>query len=114
MFKVIIVGGENTNDYKFFAKKCIFYLKNKAKEGITILTTGDAYVNAFAKACNIDVKTYNTEWGSYGNNALKVRNQKMVQECDAIIIFNDGNKNNTFFQTLAVENNKPIRMVDVE
>jgi hypothetical protein len=56
MFKVIIVGGEDTNDYKFFAKKCIFYLKNKAKEGITILSTGDSYVNAFAKACNIEDK----------------------------------------------------------
>ena len=114
MFKVIIIGGEDTNDYKFFAKKCIFYLKNKTKEGITILSTGDTYVNAFAKACNIDVKTYNTEWGVYGNNALKMRAKKMVEECDAIILFNCGNKSNAFFKILANENKKLIRCVEVE
>ena len=114
MFKVIIVGAENTQDYKFFAKKCVFYLKNKTKDGITILSTGDSYINAFAKACNIDVKTFNTEWSKYGNNALKFRNCKMIEECDAVIIFNDGTKNNSFFKTLAIENDKPFRCVDLE
>lgn len=113
MFKVIIVGGEDTNDYKFFAKKCIFYLKNKAKEGITILSTGDSYVNAFAKACNIDIKTYDAEWGIYGNNALKMRTRKMIEECDAVIIFDSRNKSNAVFKNLADEYRKLLRCVEV-
>ena len=59
MFKVAIIGGENLGNYKLFAEKCVYFLKNKTKNGITILSTGDKYVNVFAKATNIDVKQYN-------------------------------------------------------
>lgn len=111
MFKVAIIGGENLGNYKLFAEKCVYFLKNKTKNGITILSTGDKYVNVFAKATNIDVKQYNTEWNRYGKTALKNRNSKIIDECDAIIVFDDGTKDTRCFLQMARESEKPVRCV---
>ena len=111
MFRVAIIGGENLGDYRLFAEKCIHFLKNRAKEGITILSVGDKFVDIFAKATNIDVKQYNAEWGKYGKNALKNRINEMLRECDAVIIFEDGTKETKYFWNKAIENNVPLRVV---
>ena len=111
MFKVAIIGGEDSGDYKMFAKKCIFYLKNKTSEGITILSLGDNYINAFAKATNIDVKEYLTEWGKYGKNALKNRASLIIDECDAVILFDNGTKETNLYKKIATEQKIPLRVV---
>lgn len=111
MFKVAVIGGENMGDYKLFAQKCVHFLKNRASEGIIILSSGDRYVDVFAKATNIDVKQYNVDWGKFGKNALKSRNIKMIEECDAVIIFDDGTKDTHHFMEMSRESGKPIRVV---
>lgn len=112
MFKVIIVGGENTGNYKFFCEKCIQCLKNKAKEGgITILSTGDKFVDKFAQTYGIDVQYFFADWKRDKKNALQVRAMQMVENCDAIITFNDGIKDNQMLNKFAIEAGKPSRLI---
>lgn len=103
MFRVAIIGGENTANYEYFQSKCIFYLKRKAKEGggITILTTGDEYVERFAKRYNIDTQFFVTNWKTNGKDALKERNKELLENCDALIYFNDSIKDNQIIYDMA-------------
>lgn len=115
MFRVAIVGGENATEFNIFKQKCIFYLKNKAKEkgGITILTTGDEYVDKFAKLYNIDTQFFITNWKLYGKNALKKRNAEMLEKCDALIYFNDGIKDHQVIYELAQKSGINTRIVNL-
>ena len=99
MFSIIIIGGENTENYVKFEKKCAQLLRKKAESGerIRILTTGDEYVEKFATKFGIETKFFPTEWKQEGKSASFVRNKKIVSEADAILYF-DYNKKD--FNTL--------------
>jgi hypothetical protein len=111
MFKVAIIGGEKRGDYKFFAEKCVFFLKNKTKDGIRILTTGDTYVDIFSITANIDKQVYYCDWKANGKETLKVRNNKIINDADAFIIFEDGTKDTNFFIEMAKTSGKPLRVI---
>lgn len=112
MFKVAIIGGEGTNDYEFFAQKCIYFLQNKAKEGrIIICTTGDAFVEKFSKQYRISTEQYIANWRKYGRDALKARNEEMLSSCEAVISFNDGLKDTQMITKKAIEKGLPCRKV---
>lgn len=111
MFKVIIVGGEKMGDYPFFKKKCIQCLKNKTKDGIQILSTGDTFVDAFAERFRINVKMFPTNWEAYGKSAIKERNDLMLSECDAFIAFDDNLKTTRIFTKVATERGIPVRSI---
>ena len=111
MFKVAIIGGENRGDYRLFVEKCAYFLKNKIKEGIRVLTIGDEYVNIMCNKANIDVTVYNTNWGAYGRDALKRRNEKIINDCDAVIAFEDGTNDTKAFIHFAKQSDKPVRVV---
>ena len=93
MFSIIIIGGESTENYGKFEKKCAQLLRNKAASGerIRILTIGDEYVEKFAAKFGIETKLFPTEWKQHGKSASFVRNKKIVSEADAILYF-DYNK----------------------
>lgn len=111
MFNVAIIGGENTKDYKFFSESCIKCLKNKAKEGIIIHTIGDEYIEAFAERYHIPVLFFATDWKKFGNNAYLVRNDQLLENCDGIIVFNDGTKNTLLIAKTAKDKNIPIVVI---
>lgn len=94
MFNVIIIGGEDTLDYNFFQERCIYYLRKKAEsgEGITIFTTGDDFVETFATRFHINTKTFRCDWKLNGSNAIKVRNDAIIENANAIIYFDNGKK----------------------
>lgn len=115
MFNVIVIGGEDSGNYEFFKSKMIYYLQNKAKSGerITIYTTGDEFVDTFAKRYGIDTKFFITDWKNYGKSALKERNEEMIKDANAVIFFKNGKKD---FQTLydtAIRSGILGRTVDV-
>ena len=111
MFKVAIIGGENRGDYRFFAEKCVFFLKNKVKEGIRILSIGDKYVDIFSVTANIDKQVYYCDWKANVKDSLKVRNDKIINDADAIIVFEDGTRDTNFFIEMAKKSGKPFRMI---
>lgn len=105
MFNVAIVGGEGMGNYPFFETKCINILRNKAKsgEGITLFTTGDEFVTKFATKFGITVHTFYTEWNKYGKNALKMRNEALLTNCNAIISFDDAIKDTQILTKMAID-----------
>jgi hypothetical protein len=112
MFKVAIVGGESTGNYDLFKDKCIHLLRNKAKSGgITIYTTGDEYVNRFSNRYGIDVRIFYTDWGRNGKNALKERNEKILESCDAFILFDNGIKSDQILYSMAKDKGLPCRKI---
>ena len=111
MFKVAIVGAENRGDYKLFVNKCSSILKNKINDGIVFYSCGDRYVNLLGRATNIDVVNFNTNWKLNGKNALKVRNNDIINKCDAAIIFDDGTSDIKIFTKMVKDANKPHRVI---
>lgn len=111
MFKVAIVGGESMGDYRFFVEKCAFFLKNKTKNGLMILTIGDKFVDILTTTANIDKQMFYCDWKAHGNDAIKNRNEKIIKESDAFIVFDDGTKGTNFFIKMARESCKPIRII---
>lgn len=111
MFKVAIIGGENKGNYVFFVEKCAFFLKNKIKNGIRILTIGDKFVDILCATANIDKQVFYCDWKTHGKDAIKNRNNKIINESDAIIVFNDGTKDCNFFIDMAKKSNKPLRII---
>lgn len=115
MFNVAIIGGEDTGNYEFFKDKCIFFLKNKAKsgEGITIYTTGDSYIEKFCARYGIDTRTFYTKWKEYGKMALKTRNDELLKECNALIYFDNGIKDQEVLFNMAKKNSIPVRKIAI-
>jgi hypothetical protein len=112
MFKVVIVGGEHTHDYARFKKKCIECLKNKAKEGgIIIYTTGDRFVDAFSERYGIDTRFFPCDFKHYGKDALKYRAEAILEDADAVIAFNDGQKDSQMIAKMAAEKGLPLRII---
>ena len=112
MFKVVIIGGESTNDYARFKKKCIECLRNKAKEGrIIIYTTGDKFVDAFSERYGIDTRFFPCDFKRFGRDALRYRAEDILKDADAVISFNDGQKDTQMIAKMAVEKGLPLRNI---
>ena len=110
MFKVLIIGAEETGDYEKFRSKTIYYLKNKKKSEIMIYSLGDEYIDIFAKSNDVDTKFFPTDWKRYGKDALKERAESVLSDCDAIIAFKT-KKDTEKLIKMAEEKNIPIRRV---
>lgn len=112
MYKVVIVGGEKMGNYSFFEQKVITYIKVRAKnEGVILFTVGDKFIDKFAEKFHITTKTFYTDWASFGKDALKERNIEMLNEADAVIIFEDELKDTHMIQKMATERGLPLRYV---
>lgn len=111
MFKVAIVGGSYCDNYKEYKDKCIYFLKNKAKEGLYIITTGDDFTARFASECRIDTETISTDFKKYGSKALLRRNEAILSKVDALIIFHPDNTDHKYLRQMAVDRNIPVRVV---
>ena len=114
MFKVAIIGGEDTEDYNFFKERCIHFLSAKGKEErIVIYSYGDEFVKKFASEFRITVNAIYADWKAYGKDALKVRNIEICKECQGVIIFETprNQKAVSHLRYTAEENAIPVRTV---
>lgn len=113
MFNVAIVGADGINNIEFCTIKTIKLLERKAKEkeGIMLLSTGEDFVKNFSNRFNIDTQTFFTDFKKYGKNALKVRNNELLDKCNAIIIFDDGKKDTQILKEMAISRNIPLRYI---
>ena len=99
MFKVIIAGGRNFNNYQILKEKCIFYLKDRIKDEICIVSGcangADKLGEKFAEEFRIDVELYPAQWNTLGKRAGYIRNEEMANNANALIAFWDGESNGT-------------------
>ncbi len=110
MFYIAIIGLSKVDDFDFFRERCIYYLREKAKGGITILTTEEhPFVDRFASMYRINTRVFYAEWNKYGREAKKKRNYEMLTHANGVISFNDGTTDCEMLKNLAKELGLPVR-----
>lgn len=99
MFKVIVAGSRTFNDYGLLKRKLDFALRNKADEGITIVSGAargaDKLGERYAKELGYEIDSYPAKWDEYGKSAGYIRNKEMAQNADALMAFWDGKSRGT-------------------
>ena len=99
MFKVIIAGGRDFNDYELMCKKVNRILSNKNTSEIQIISGNargaDKLGEKYAKDNNISLMCFPADWNKYGKKAGYIRNEQMAKEADALIAFWDGKSKGT-------------------
>jgi len=90
--RVIIAGGRKFNDYNLLKEKCDHYLLN-AKE--IEIVSGTAYGadklgELYAEERGYPIKRFPADWDKYGKGAGYIRNARMAEYADYLILFWDG------------------------
>lgn len=98
MFRVIIAGGRDYDDYEKLAEVMDFYL-SKIDDEITILcgmaTGADSLGLRYAKERGHKVSYHPANWEYYGKRAGPIRNEEMAKNADALVAFWDGKSHGT-------------------
>ena len=119
MFKVIIAGGRDFNDYNMLKNTCDKLLCNKVKEGIEIVSGqakgADSLGERYARERSYAVRLFPAEWDKYGKSAGYKRNAQMAEYADALIAFRNGQSRGTQHMiNLAKEKNLLVKVIHYE
>jgi len=92
MFKVIIAGGRDFDDYEIMRDKCRILLTNKEDVVIVSGTANgaDKLGEVFAVYHEYEVERYPANWDLHGKSAGYIRNSEMADVASALIAFWDG------------------------
>lgn len=98
MFRVIIAGGRDFNDYALLSATMDRLLSNISDE-LTVICGqargADTLGERYAKEHNYRVDYYPADWKLYGKRAGYLRNEQMAQNADALVAFWDGKSRGT-------------------
>ena len=98
-YKVIVAGCRDFAGYELLKEKCDFYLQNKEKEDIIIVSGhasgADALGERYAQERGFQLETYPADWQAHGRAAGPIRNAEMAEVADALIAFWDGQSRGT-------------------
>ena len=98
MFKLIIAGGRDFDDYQLAKEKVLKIICNITDE-IEIVSGGakgaDKIGEILAQELNFGLKIFPADWKSYGKAAEMLRNAQMANYADALIAFYDGKSKGT-------------------
>lgn len=120
MFKVIICGGREFDDYNLLKKACDYYLSRKIESGekVIIISGGargaDKLGERYAKEKGLDVQVFPANWEKYGKRAGYLRNKQMAEVSNACIAFLSSygeNKGTKMMISIARENKLLVREV---
>lgn len=95
VFKVIIAGSRDFNNYEYLKQKCDTLLENKRKTHEIIIVSGgakgaDTLGERYAKERGYKILIFQPQWKTYGRSAGIRRNNQMADAAQAAIIFWDG------------------------
>lgn len=124
MYKVIIAGGRDFDDYGMLMVRCDCILEGKGdievvsgKQMSTDPKTGhkygaDYYGERYATSRGYAIKPFPAEWDKYGKMAGPIRNALMADYARALIAFWDGKTKGTKNMILKMKLlNKPVWVV---
>ena len=99
LFRVIIAGCRDFNDYELLREKWDYMLSKKKDTHKVIIVSGhaagaDALGEVYALERGYELETYPADW-SRGRMAGPLRNEKMARVSDALIAFWDGKSRGT-------------------
>ena len=118
MFRLVIAGSRDFNDYDLLKQKCDYYLSKKIKDNEDIIIVSgtakgaDLLGERYAKEKGFKIEIYPAKWDLYGKSAGYRRNAEMVAVADAVIVFWDGKSKGTK-HTIDLADKKGIRLVIV-
>jgi len=99
MFKVIVAGSRNFNNYDLVKEKLDRILKQKCDEEICIISGRAKGADSLGEQYAIEHKLYlllfPADWDKYGNKAGYIRNVEMAERADALVAFWDGTSKGT-------------------
>lgn len=119
MFKVIITGGKEFEDYGLLKRKCDYYLNNKIKNDDVIVVSGgeegaDMLGEKYAAERGLAVERYVPNWDRDGKSAGYKRNNIMADTGDACIAFMSSYGKNTIAKNIvSVARNKKLLVREV-
>lgn len=98
MFRIIIAGGRDFNDYGLLVKTMNHLLSN-IKDDITVVCGkargADTLGERYAKECGFSVQYFPADWEKHGKVAGYIRNTEMAENADALVAFWDGQSRGT-------------------
>ena len=97
MFKVIVAGGREFNDYQLLKNKLDQLLQNKNNVEIVCgkARGADTLGETYAKEMGYSVKEFPAQWNEFGKRAGYIRNEEMAKYADACVAFWDGESKGT-------------------
>lgn len=108
--KLAIIGGRDFINYELLKETM------KSIECKTIISGGargaDSLGSIYAKTNGINFVLFKAEWDKYGKSAGFIRNELIINECDKVLAFWDGESKGTAHSIeLAKKQKKPIEIV---
>lgn len=98
MFRVIIAGGRDFNDYDRLEKTMDRLLSRITDEIVIVcgMARGaDTLGEQYGKQRGYRIKYFPADWETFGRTAGYIRNQKMAENADALVAFWDGKSRGT-------------------
>ncbi len=98
MFRGIIAGGRDFNDYSLLSA-IMDHLLSKVDNSIAIVCGkargADALGELYAKERGYPIQYFPADWERYGKSAGYIRNTEMAKNADALVAFWDGSSRGT-------------------
>lgn len=93
MYKVIVAGSRDFNDYELLERELINFLRGKKPNEVEIVSGGargaDRLGEKFAKEKGCKLTIMNADWNRYGKSAGYRRNVEMAEYSNACVVFWD-------------------------
>ena len=99
MFRLIIAGGREFEDYALLSQSVDQYISELDDQDIEIVcgcaSGADALGARYGMSKGYKINYYKPEWETYGRAAGPIRNEKMAQNADSLIAFWNGSSAGT-------------------
>lgn len=119
LFRVIVAGSRNFNDYKLLCSILDKLLANKALTHSIVIVSGkakgaDTLGERYAKERGYQIMEFPADWNTYGKSAGYRRNVDMANNADALIAFRINNSvGTTHMINIAKDKGLLVRAIDV-
>lgn len=119
-FRLIVAGVRYFDDYPKLSDAINEYIKTYADKKSIIIVSGcaegaDKLGERYASEHNLTVERYPAEWEKYGKAAGPLRNERMAEVADAVIVFWDGESKGTKSMIdCAKQSNIPCKIIKIE
>ena len=98
MFRVIIAGGREFNNYQYLKDSMDYFLQN-IDDDISVVCGmargADTLGEKYAKENGYEVHYFPADWDKYGKAAGYIRNEEMAENADALVAFWNGSSRGT-------------------
>lgn len=115
MFKVIVAGGRDFNDYQKLERTLNCLLRDKLPD-VEIVSGkargADTLGEMYASTLGLPIKEFPADWDQFGKAAGYRRNKEMAEYADACVVFwNGSSKGSKHMIDLANKYGLPVRII---